>query len=76
MNTIYLHFFQTAEEGAQTTIYVALSKEVEGITGAIFDNCKQVGMYESAKKMEFCKEVWNKSEELVKLKPEEKKVLE
>lgn len=33
-------FFQTPEQGARTAIYLATSKEVEGITGEYFYKCK------------------------------------
>lgn len=32
-------FFRSAEEGAQTSIYVAVSSEVEGMTGKYFSDC-------------------------------------
>ena len=31
---------QSAEEGAQTSIHVAVSKELEGITGEYFSECR------------------------------------
>ncbi len=35
-----LPYNQTAKEGAQTTIHLAVADEVEGITGAYFSDCK------------------------------------
>jgi retinol dehydrogenase 12 len=35
-------FFRTPEHGAQTSLHVALSPELEGVSGAYFSNCKQV----------------------------------
>jgi hypothetical protein len=32
--------FQDAVEGAQTSIYLAVSEEVEGVSGKYFENCK------------------------------------
>lgn len=31
---------QSSEEGAQTTIYLAVSEEVEGVTGKYFSDCR------------------------------------
>ncbi|XP_008485985.2 retinol dehydrogenase 14-like [Diaphorina citri] len=33
-------FFKTPEQGAQTSIYLAVSKEVEGVSGKYFSDCK------------------------------------
>ena len=38
--TVTQLFFKTAEQGAQTTIYCAVSEEMEGVTGKYLDNCK------------------------------------
>lgn len=65
-------FAQTAEEGAQTSIYLAVSKEVDNISGEFFSDCKQASTFARAKSPSLCKDVWDKSEELVKLKPEER----
>jgi hypothetical protein len=32
--------FQDIVEGAQTSIYLAVSEEVEGVSGKYFENCK------------------------------------
>jgi hypothetical protein len=32
--------FQDSVEGAQTSIYLAVSEEVEGVSGKNFENCK------------------------------------
>jgi NAD(P)-dependent dehydrogenase (short-subunit alcohol dehydrogenase family) len=34
-------FLKTPERGAQTTIYLASSDDVEGVTGKYYDNCKE-----------------------------------
>lgn len=41
----------------------------------MFDNCRKVAMYWNATNMDFCKEIWRRSEELVHLTEEEKKYL-
>merc|ERR1712133_117784 len=38
---IFYHlYFKTAEEGAQTTIHLAVSEDVENVTGKYFSDCK------------------------------------
>lgn len=65
-------YFKTPEEGAQTTIYVATSNELLGISGKLFDNCRQIDLYAVAQNPDLAKKVWAKSEELAKLKSSEK----
>nr|CAD7452038.1 unnamed protein product [Timema tahoe] len=63
--------FQDAVEGAQTTIYLAVSEEVEGLTGKYFADCKEVTPSAAARDEGLAKKLWEKTEELVKLKPQE-----
>ena len=37
-------FFKSPEKGAETSIYLASSPEVEGISGKYFENCKQTDL--------------------------------
>ncbi|GJQ85023.1 hypothetical protein Trydic_g3684 [Trypoxylus dichotomus] len=62
----------TPEEGAQTQIYLAVSKDVEGISGGFFTNCRQTELYSTAKNPVLAKLLWEKSEELAKLQTGEK----
>jgi NAD(P)-dependent dehydrogenase (short-subunit alcohol dehydrogenase family) len=39
--SILKRFQITSEEGAQTSLYLATSPEVEGVTGKYFDKCKE-----------------------------------
>nr|CAD7204881.1 unnamed protein product [Timema douglasi] len=63
--------FQDAVEGAQTTIYLAVSEEVEGVTGKYFADCKEATPSAAARDEGLAKKLWEKSEELVKLTPQE-----
>ena len=58
-------FFQTPEQGASTAIYLASSKEVEGITGEYFYKCKIAKSSERSKDMELAKRFFEFSEGLV-----------
>ncbi|KAK9722410.1 short chain dehydrogenase [Popillia japonica] len=64
--------FMTGEEGAQTQIYLSVSKDVENISGGLFTNCKQIGMYSAAKDPQVDKKLWEISEELARISPNEK----
>ncbi|KAK4312058.1 hypothetical protein Pmani_016487 [Petrolisthes manimaculis] len=58
--------------GAQTNIYLALSEEVEGVSGRYFSDCKQVKPTKLARDKDLAKRLWEVSEKMVKLRPEEK----
>lgn len=64
-------FFKSAQEGAQTSIYLAVSDEVEGVSGRYFVDCKEANMSKAAMDKSLAKKLWEKSETLVGLKPEE-----
>jgi NAD(P)-dependent dehydrogenase (short-subunit alcohol dehydrogenase family) len=59
-------FLLTPEQGAQTTIYLASSSEVEGVTGKYFSRCKPIRSnalsYDEASQ----RKLWALSERLVK----------
>lgn len=65
-------YFKTPEEGAQTTIHVATCPELEGVTGKLFENCKEIELYTKARNPELARDVWKISEELAKLSENEK----
>lgn len=58
-------FFLTPEEGAATTIYLATSKEVEGINGAYFYKKKIAPTSRSANDLLLAKKLWDVSESLM-----------
>lgn len=58
-------FFQTPEQGAGTAIYLASSKDVEGITGEYFYKCKIAKSSKRSKDMELAKSLFDFSEQLV-----------
>jgi len=63
--------FKSAQEGAQTSIYLAVSDEVEGVSGRYFVDCKEANTSKAAMDKSLAKKLWEKSEALVGLKPEE-----
>ncbi|KAF4524036.1 hypothetical protein B566_EDAN013139 [Ephemera danica] len=40
INFVYRFAFKTAEQGAQTSIYLSVAEEVEHVTGKHFADCK------------------------------------
>ncbi len=58
-------FFQTPLEGARTSIYLATSKEVEGVTGKYYYKCKPIPSSKQTYDQHLAKKLWDKSEELV-----------
>ena len=64
---IYPHFAKTSFEGAQTTIHVAVSEELNGVTGLYFADCKEKKPEETALDDEAAKKLWQVSAELVGL---------
>ncbi|KRT78321.1 dehydrogenase [Oryctes borbonicus] len=65
-------FLLTPEEGAQTQIYVAVSKDVANISGGLFSNCRNIQIYRKARNPDLIQKVWTVSEDLAKLSDTEK----
>lgn len=61
-------FFKSPEEGAQTSIYLASSPEVEGITGKYFINKQPKESSEESYNEDYAKKLWHTAEEMTKLK--------
>ncbi|KAK3886762.1 hypothetical protein Pcinc_009082 [Petrolisthes cinctipes] len=59
------------ELGAQTNIYLAVSEEVEGVSGRYFTDCKEVKTSKLARDKDLAKRLWEVSEKAVKLTPGE-----
>ena len=55
----------TPEQGAQTSLFLAASPEVEGVTGLYFDKCKPVTPSAAAQDMDVARRLWAVSEEMV-----------
>jgi NAD(P)-dependent dehydrogenase (short-subunit alcohol dehydrogenase family) len=64
---IVRRFFKKPEKGAETSIYLASSPEVEGITGKYFINKQEQKSSEDSYNETFAKKVWDISIEMVGL---------
>jgi len=60
-------FLLTPEQGAQTSIYLASSPDVTGVTGKYYDSCKPKTSSNKSYDLEKQKKLWDLSEELVAL---------
>ena len=65
---------KTIEEGAQTQIYLAVSEEVEGVTGLYFADCKETEPSKNAQDNVAAKKLWEVSAKLVGLNANEQVV--
>ncbi len=60
-------FLRTPERGAETSIYLASSPEVEGLSGVYFANCKPHASSAEARDDQVAARLWTLSEELTGL---------
>ncbi|XP_060591093.1 retinol dehydrogenase 14-like [Ruditapes philippinarum] len=58
-------FYKTPEEGAQTSIYCSISKDIEGVSGKYYVDCKEAEdqSSEMSKDMGVAKKLWEISEQ-------------
>ncbi|KAL7640090.1 UNVERIFIED_CONTAM: hypothetical protein RMT77_009504 [Armadillidium vulgare] len=61
-------------EGAQTTIYAAVSEDLKNITGKYFDNCQEGVRSSLAENLETAQKLWTVSEKIVQLQTHEMKL--
>ncbi|XP_004609398.2 retinol dehydrogenase 14 [Sorex araneus] len=60
-------FFKTPAEGAQTSVYLASSPEVEGVSGKYFGDCKEEQLLPKAMDDLVARKLWDISEVMVGL---------
>ncbi|KAJ2942760.1 hypothetical protein O0L34_g14948 [Tuta absoluta] len=73
LRTLFLYtFFKTPVEGAQTSIYLAISDDCDQVTGRYFEDCEESKMHWRSHNRDLTEKLWDISEELVGLKPEER----
>ena len=58
---------KSPKEGAQTSIHLAVSKELEGVSGLYFADCKERIPAKSAQDDEVAEKLWEVSAKLVGL---------
>uniref|UniRef100_G1Q7G2 Retinol dehydrogenase 14 n=1 Tax=Myotis lucifugus TaxID=59463 RepID=G1Q7G2_MYOLU len=66
-NLVSWAFFKTPVEGAQTSVYLASSPEVEGVSGKFFGDCKEQELLPKAMDESVARKLWDISEVMVGL---------
>ncbi|XP_007520652.1 retinol dehydrogenase 14 [Erinaceus europaeus] len=64
-NLVSWAFFKSPTEGAQTSIYLASSPEVEGVSGKYFGDCKEEDLLPKAMDEAVARKLWDISEVMV-----------
>ncbi|KAM5292140.1 retinol dehydrogenase 14 [Ctenodactylus gundi] len=64
-NLVSWAFFKSPIEGAQTSIYLASSPEVEGVSGRYFGDCKEEELLPKAMDESVARKLWDISEVMV-----------
>ncbi|XP_027711459.1 retinol dehydrogenase 14 isoform X2 [Vombatus ursinus] len=64
-NLVSWAFFKSPSEGAQTSIYLASSAEVEGVSGKYFGDCKEEDLLPKAMDDSVARKLWDISEVMV-----------
>ncbi|XP_068955439.1 retinol dehydrogenase 14 isoform X2 [Petaurus breviceps papuanus] len=64
-NLVSWAFFKTPAEGAQTSVYLASSAEVEGVSGKYFGDCKEEDLLPKAMDDSVARKLWDISEVMV-----------
>jgi NAD(P)-dependent dehydrogenase (short-subunit alcohol dehydrogenase family) len=57
-------FLKTPEQGARTTIYLASSPEVEGVTGKYYSNCKEKTSNRESYDLSIARRLWDVSAQM------------
>jgi len=68
---ILLFFYKSAVEGAQTSIYAAVSEDLENVSGQYFSDCAIASSSTLAQDAKNARDLWEKSVKAVALKPVE-----
>lgn len=66
--------FKTPAQGCQTSVFLAVSDEVEGVSGKYFMDCKERGLSSGATEVSKARKLWEFSEKLANLKETDPKI--
>ncbi|KAJ8944280.1 hypothetical protein NQ318_009657 [Aromia moschata] len=67
-------FFKTPAQGCQTSVYVACSEELNGVTGRYFMDCAERTLNRGAMDESKAKKLWELSEKFADLRPTDPKI--
>lgn len=74
MQLITKFFFKTPEQGAQTTIYAAVSEKLEGVSGKYFLDCRERDLSSGCKSESKAKKLWELSEKFCNMTATDPKI--
>ncbi|XP_031832210.2 retinol dehydrogenase 14 [Nomia melanderi] len=74
LNFMLNTFSKSPEQGAQTTIHLAVSEELEQVTGKYFSDCQESTLTRGIQDPSKGKKFWELSETMVKLQPMDPKI--
>nr|XP_031832210.1 retinol dehydrogenase 14 isoform X2 [Nomia melanderi] len=74
LNFMLNTFSKSPEQGAQTTIHLAVSEELEQVTGKYFSDCQESTLTRGIQDPSKGKKFWELSETMVKLQPTDPKI--
>jgi NAD(P)-dependent dehydrogenase (short-subunit alcohol dehydrogenase family) len=66
--------FVSVEQGAKTSVYLATSKDVEGVSGKYYKDCREGTLRSHVSDDERCLQLWERSLEFIKLQDSEPKI--
>lgn len=66
--------FKPVEVGCRTSVFLASSREVEGVSGKFFMDCKEYRVLGNANSEEKAKKLWEMSEKAVMLTPNDPQI--
>lgn len=66
--------FVSVEEGAKTSVFLATSKEADGVSGKYFVKCAEASLKSHVSNDDRCKKLWEESLKLVKLDESDSKI--
>lgn len=67
-------FFKTPQQGCRTTVYLATSQDVQGVSGKYFRDCREAGLNRAVQDENTVKKVWELSRELSGLKEDDPRI--
>ena len=71
---IFLFFLKNAKEGCQTTLFVALSPDLEGVSGKYFRNCRESRPNARVFNKQWQMLLWEESKKIAKLTSHDPKI--
>lgn len=66
--------FISVEEGAKTSVFLATSRDVDGVTGKYFNKCRESSLRAHVSDDERCRKLWEESLKIIKMDENDPKI--